>query len=186
MDKGIYTAVGSINAQRARETNSVHELANVSTIGFKKAYQMALQSYRVDGDGFKTRFLASTSPTGTVNLAPGSSIATGNATDIFMNGKTVLGVQNDAGEVAFTRRGDLLINQNGELALVTGEPVMNDAGGVILPPQGQILNISDEGVIYAVDPEQEVAEPQEVDRLMLLDEFRLVMFAGNAMLFHGI
>ena len=169
MDKGIYTAVGSINAQRMRETNSVHELANVSTIGFKKAYQMALQTYRVDGDGFKTRFLATNAPTGQVNLTPGSRIATGNATDIFMNGKTVLGVQNDAGEVAFTRRGDLLTNQNGELALMTGEPVMNDAGGVILPPQGQILNISDEGVIYAVDPEQEVAEPQEIDRLMLRD-----------------
>jgi flagellar basal-body rod protein FlgF len=55
MDKGIYTAVGSINAQRNQETNSVHELANVSTIGFKKAYQMALQSYRVDGDGFWRR-----------------------------------------------------------------------------------------------------------------------------------
>ena len=36
MDKGIYTAVGSINAQRKQETNSVHELANVSTIGFKR------------------------------------------------------------------------------------------------------------------------------------------------------
>ena len=32
MDKGIYTAVGSINAQRKQETNSVHELANVSTV----------------------------------------------------------------------------------------------------------------------------------------------------------
>ena len=42
MDKGIYTAVGSINAQRMQETNAVHELANVSTIGFKKAYQIAL------------------------------------------------------------------------------------------------------------------------------------------------
>ena len=43
MDKGIYTAVGSINAQRMQETNAVHELANVSTIGFKKAYQIALE-----------------------------------------------------------------------------------------------------------------------------------------------
>ena len=42
MDKGIYTAVGSINAQRMQETNAIHELANVSTVGFKKAYQIAL------------------------------------------------------------------------------------------------------------------------------------------------
>ena len=92
MDKGIYTAVGSINAQRKQETNSVHELANVSTIGFKKAYQMALQTYRVDGAGFKTRFLATNEPTGLVNMTPGSRIATGNATDIYMNDQTVLGV----------------------------------------------------------------------------------------------
>ena len=49
MDKGIYTAVGSINAKRNIEANAGHELANGSTIGFKKADQMALQTYRVDG-----------------------------------------------------------------------------------------------------------------------------------------
>ena len=169
MDKGIYTAVGSINAQRKQETNSVHELANVSTIGFKKAYQMALQTYRVDGAGFKTRFLATNEPTGLVNMTPGSRIATGNATDIYMNDQTVLGVQNEEGQTAFTRRGDIRINQNGELALVTGQLVLNDGGAPIVPPEGQLLNISDEGVIYAIDPEQEVAEPQEIDRLMLRD-----------------
>ena len=110
MDKGIYTAVGSINAQRLQETNAIHELANVSTVGFKKAYQIALQSYRVDGDGFKTRFLAANAPSGVVNLAPGSRIATGNALDIFMNDKTLLGVQNEDAQVAFTRRGLSLIH----------------------------------------------------------------------------
>jgi len=169
MDKGIYTAVGSINAQRMQETNAVHELANVSTIGFKKAYLIALESYRVDGDGYKTRFLAANSPSGVVNLSPGSRIATGNALDIFMNGETVLGVQNSAGEIAFTRRGDIRVNQNGELALVSGQLVMGDGGAAIVPPEDQLLSISDEGVIYAVDPEQEVAEPQEVARLMLRD-----------------
>ena len=169
MDKGIYTAVGSINAQRMQETNAIHELANVSTVGFKKAYQIALETYRVDGDGFKTRYLAANSPRGVVDLSPGSRIATGNAMDIFMNDQTVLGVQNDDGQVAFTRRGDVRVNQNGELALVTGELVLDDGGGAIVPPVDQALSISDEGVIYAVDPEQEVAEPQEVARLMLRD-----------------
>jgi flagellar basal-body rod protein FlgF len=175
MDKGIYTAVGSINAQRLQETNAIHELANVSTVGFKKAYQIALQSYRVDGDGFKTRFLAANAPSGVVNLTPGSRIATGNAMDIFMNDKTLLGVQNDDGQVAFTRRGDIRVNQNGELALVTGQLVLDDGGVAIVPPADQILSISDEGVVYAVDPDQEVAEPQEVARLMLRDASGVVM-----------
>jgi flagellar basal-body rod protein FlgF len=169
MDKGIYTAVGSINAQRMQETNAVHELANVSTIGFKKAYQIALEPYRVDGDGFKTRFLTANSSSGLVNLTPGSRIATGNPMDIFMNAATVLGVRNDEGVVAFTRRGDIRVNQNGELSLVTGQVVLDDGGAAIVPPQDQLLSISDEGVVYAVDPEQEVAEPQEVARLMLRD-----------------
>lgn len=175
MDKGIYTAVGSINAQRLQETNAIHELANVSTVGFKKAYQIALQSYRVDGDGFKTRFLAANAPSGVVNLTPGSRIATGNAMDIFMNDKTLLGVQNEDGQVAFTRRGDIRVNQNGELALVTGQLVLDDGGVAIVPPADQILSISDEGVVYAVDPEQEVAEPQEVARLMLRDASDVAM-----------
>lgn len=175
MDKGIYTAVGSINAQRLQETNAIHELANVSTVGFKKAYQIALQSYRVDGDGFKTRFLAANAPSGVVNLTPGSRIATGNAMDIFMNDKTLLGVQNEDGQVAFTRRGDIRLNQNGELALVTGQLVLDDGGVAIVPPADQILSISDEGVVYAVDPDQEVAEPQEVARLMLRDASGVAM-----------
>lgn len=175
MDKGIYTAVGSINAQRLQETNAIHELANVSTVGFKKAYQIALQSYRVDGDGFKTRFLAANAPSGVVNLTPGSRIATGNAMDIFMNDKTLLGVQNEDGQVAFTRRGDIRVNQNGELALVTGQLVLDDGGVAIVPPADQILSISDEGVVYAVDPDQEVAEPQEVARLMLRDASGVAM-----------
>ena len=123
----------------------------------------------MDGDGFKNALLAANSPSGVVNLTPGSRIATGNAMDIFMNGQTVLGVQNEDGQVAFTRRGDVRVNQNGELAIVTGELVLDDGGAAIVPPADQLLSISDEGVVYAVDPEQEVAEPQEVARLMLHD-----------------
>ncbi len=169
MDKGIYTAVASINSQRMQETNSVHELANVSTFGFKKAYQMALQSYRVDGDGFKTRYLAGNAATGVVDLTPGSRVATGNDMDIFMNGSTVLGVANDEGQTAFTRRGDIRPNQNGELALTTGQLVLNDGGAPIVVPIDQILTISDEGVVYGMDPNDETGATIEVDRIMLRD-----------------
>jgi len=169
MDKGIYTAVASINSQRMQEHNAVHELANVSTAGFKKAYQMALQTYRVDGDGFKTRYLAGNTESGVVDLTPGSRIATGVATDIYLNDATVLGVQNNEGVPVFTRRGDIRVNQGGELALVSGQLVLDNGGAPIVPPADQLLSISDEGVVYASDPTQEAAEPQEVARLMLRD-----------------
>ena len=122
MDKGIYTAVGSINAQRMQETNAIHELANVSTVGFKKAYQIALETYRVDGDGFKHAICRQLR--GVVDLSPGSRIATGNAMDIFMNDQAVWCAK---------RRwpGRLLAEDVSEserrIALVTGELVL-DAG----------------------------------------------------------
>ena len=61
----------------------------------------------------------------------------------------------------------MFVNQNGELALVTGELVLDDVVALSCR-QSITLSISDEGVIYAVDPEQEVAEPQEA-WLMLRD-----------------
>ena len=62
MDKGIYTAVGSINAQRMQETNAIHELANVSTVGFKKGLSDCSGVLSVDGDGFKPDFWRQTHP----------------------------------------------------------------------------------------------------------------------------
>ncbi len=169
MDKGIYTAVASINSQRAKETNSIVELSNTSTVGFKKAYQAALTTYRVDGPGNSTRYLTGNSASGIVDLTPGSRIATGNPMDIYVNEQGVLGVLNEDGDNVFTRRGDLRINFDGVLALVSGELVLNDGGGTISPPIDQVLEISDEGIIYSTDPNEEAAEPVEVARLMLRD-----------------
>ena len=86
-----------------------------------------------------------------------------------MNGSTVLGVSNDEGQTAFTRRGDIRPNQNGDLALTTGQLVLNDGGGAIAVPQDQLLSISDEGVIYAIDPNDETTATVEIARLMLRD-----------------
>jgi flagellar basal-body rod protein FlgF len=136
---------------------------------------MALQSWRVDGDGYKTRYLAGNAAQGIVDLTPGSRIATGNDMDIFMNGRTVLGVANDAGETVFTRRGDIRTNQNGELALTTGLVVQGDGGGPIQPPLDQVISISDEGVIYALDPNDETGATVEVGRLMLRDSSEVLL-----------
>ena len=86
-----------------------------------------------------------------------------------MNGSTVLGVQNDEGQTAFTRRGDIRPNQNGELALTTGQVVLNDGGAPIAVPIDQILTISDEGVVYGMDPNDETGATTEVARIMLRD-----------------
>ena len=97
MDKGIFTAVTSINSEKRREINNVHHLSNVSTIGFKKAFQASIDTIRVDGPGNKTRFMASSSETGLVDMTPGPKMFTGNPLDIYMDLDTVLGVFNREG-----------------------------------------------------------------------------------------
>ena len=39
MDKSIVTLVSDVQIERAREAHMFHELANVSTVGFKRAFE---------------------------------------------------------------------------------------------------------------------------------------------------
>ena len=120
MDKGIYTALGSIKADRVKQGNSIHDVANVSTIGFKKAFEANVSTFRVDVPGaMSSRYFRTADYLGKVNLEPGTRIATDNDLDIFIEGKGVMGVFRDSGELAFTRRGDLRIDSEGRL--INGE-----------------------------------------------------------------
>ena len=169
MDKGIFTAVTSINSEKRREINNVHHLSNVSTIGFKKAFQASIDTIRVDGPGNKTRFMASSKETGLVDMTPGPKMFTGNPLDIYMDLDTVLGVFNREGALAFTRRGDMRVSNEGQLILATGELVAGEDGNPIDVPQDMLLSVSPEGIIYSQDPAEEVAEQEEVGRLLLRD-----------------
>ena len=47
MDKSIVTLVSDVQIERAREAHMFHELANVSTLGFKRAFEQ----FNGAGDG---------------------------------------------------------------------------------------------------------------------------------------
>ena len=73
MDRLVFTANMAMSEYRLDRQNMTHELANVSTPGFKKAYQLANRAIRTEGDGFDTRYLprAVTSPLIDLALAHG-------------------------------------------------------------------------------------------------------------------
>ena len=48
MDKGIYVALGSLKADKVKQGNAIHDVANVSTIGFKKAFEAKVSRYPWD------------------------------------------------------------------------------------------------------------------------------------------
>lgn len=165
MDKSIVRLVSDVRIERVREAHMLHELSNVSTLGFKRVFEQhgttLANGRQVADDSRLSKTL--------VELKEGPKIYTGNALDLYMNDDTLLGVLDETGEVNFTRRGDLRLSAENELVLGSGERVASDNGDPLVVPQNQVISISEEGVIYALDTQQETAEQIEVGRLMLRD-----------------
>ena len=82
MDRLAYTALNSINERRTSRHVLANELANVSTTGFKRSYEAAMQAVKTEGMGYDTRFSPQMEKIDRVFLTPGSLMVTGNATDI--------------------------------------------------------------------------------------------------------
>jgi flagellar basal-body rod protein FlgF len=169
MDRLVFTSNATIKEQATARQVLVNDLANVSTVGFKSSYDVALRSIKVEGPGFDSRFQAQAVTRDLIRLNPGSIMATGRPMDVAMAETAVLGVQAANGELAFTRRGDLKINPNGQLENGSGHLVMG-AGGPISIPVGMNISINPDGTVYAQDPAQNEAAPSVlIDRLLLRD-----------------
>ena len=169
MDRLVYTSLGAATSQEFHRIQLTSDLANVSTTGYKRGSSNTPVTGELRGPGFATRFQPIVpSDVEIVDLAPGSVIATGNPLDLLMQNATVLGVQTEDGNVAFTRRGDLRVNPAGLLETSNGFLVLG-AGGPISAPAGFHLTVTEDGGVYATDPNVEAPEPELVGQLLLRD-----------------
>jgi len=153
MDRLIFTANMAMSEYRLDRQNMTHELANVSTPGFKKAFQVANRPIRTEGDGFDTRYLprAVTSPL--IDLSPGPRMLTGRSMDVAMDNLTLLSVQADDGDIAWTRRGDLNLDPEGFIRTGEGYLVLDPSMKPIQLPQGSVIyEIAGDGTISVTDP----------------------------------
>ena len=168
MDRLVFTSYSAINEKAVERQVLVNELANVSTTGFKRSFDVALRSIKVDGSGFDTRYQTQAVARDVIDLDPGPVLTSGRPLDIAMNGKTVMGVQAKDGQLAFTRRGDLRINAQGSLETGTGELVRGAAGPLVVPP-GFLISVNADGSVYAKDPAQAAAAPALIGQILLRD-----------------
>jgi flagellar basal-body rod protein FlgF len=170
MDRLAFNAAAAINEQRLSRQMTTNELANVSTVGFKRSYEVAMRSIKVDGPGFSTRLQPQSVSKDVIQLTPGAMMATGNPMDVAMNDSTVLGVSAPNGELAFTRRGDLRVNTNGVLENSARQVVRGQGGEAITIPPGLEVSINADGTVYAIDRAQVgVAQPILIDRMLMRD-----------------
>ncbi len=153
MDRLVFTSNATIKEQATARQVLVNDLANVSTTGFKSSYDVALQSVKVEGAGFDTRYQAQTVSRDLIRMDPGPVMATGRPLDVALAGTAVLTVQAPNGDQAFTRRGDLKVNIQGQLENGSGHLVLGEAGPIAIPP-GLLVRANPDGSIYARDPAQ--------------------------------
>ena len=166
MDRMLYVAMtGAQQTLRTQEIIS-HNLANVSTVGFRKDLEDFRSMPVFSTDGMPTRVYAMTERPG-IDLTQAKIMTTGRDLDIAVQGEGWIAIQAPDGEEAYTRAGDLQIDVNGQLTTSTGHPVLGVAGPIAIPPAEKI-DIGEDGTI-SVRPKGEAAtEIAVVGRIRLV------------------
>jgi flagellar basal-body rod protein FlgF len=162
MDRLIYLSMAGAKATMQRQEVLAHNLANVSTTGFR-AELAAFRAVPVQGDGASTRVYALESTVG-YDAQAGVVQSTGRPLDVAMKGNAWLAVQSLDGTEGYTRAGALEIDATGQLVSAGGLPVLGD-GGPITVPEGARVAIAPDGTVSATVGS---GRPQAVGRLKLV------------------
>jgi flagellar basal-body rod protein FlgF len=185
MDRLAFTSLATVQSQAKIRAQITNALANVSTVGFKDSYQMVTDAIKLDGAGYESRFQSALHNSDIVNLAQGTVTMTGNPMDVSLNDQTVLGVQAENGDVAFTRRGDLRVSVTGVIENAAGQLVLGEVGPITVPP-GQLVKISPDGTVFASSPTEPDIPAAEIGKLMLRDASETPLIRRSDGLFEPI
>ena len=146
MDRMIYLSMSGAKATMQRQDALAHNLANVSTVGFR-AELSAFRSVPVEGSGASTRVFALETTTG-YDSSAGPVTATGRNLDVAVKGNSWLSVQALDGTEGYTRGGSLDITADGTLTTRGGLPVLGDGGPIQVPANTEV-SIGADGTVSA-------------------------------------
>ena len=169
MDRLAFTSLKSVTEERIRREMLTNELANITSVGFKRSFESTTKTIKVQGPGFDSRLMPVLEQRDQINLAPGVRMITGRKLDVSIDGTGVLGVRAKNGDIAYTRRGDLHVNNAGLLETGGGHAVLGENAAPINVPVGFDLEIGPDGSIWARDPNNGEQPAVQVGRLMLRD-----------------
>ncbi len=169
MDRLIFTSLSGQKYIDQRVQQISNEISNVSTAGFKREFAAATQTYRYDGDGFKSRYVSVVTPTKQVDLSDGPVQSTGRPLDIAVSGNQLFGVLTENGETAYTRRGDLVLGADGFLRVGSGERLASDAGTPISIPALTEIKIGPDGTVLGKQVGGDAVIFQPIARVQVVD-----------------
>ena len=166
MDRLIYLAMTGAKSTLGQQASVAHNLANVSTGGFR-AEMSAFRAVPVVGEGGATRTFVVDSTTGS-DFSPGAIQQTGRDLDIAVQGKGWIAVQAADGSEAYTRAGSLRLSPNNELVTASGYAVRGDGGPVAIPVDTRVT-IGADGTVSTVPTDNRVSQNSTVGRIKLVN-----------------
>ena len=174
--RALSTAATGMAAQQLNVEVISNNIANMNTVGFKR--QRAEFQDLIYQDMAKAG--AQSSDAGTIvptGIQIGSGVKTGsvyrittqgsltqtnNKLDVAIQGRGFLQVQMPSGELAYTRAGNLSVNNAGLIVTDQGYPVMPQ---VTIPSDATDITISQSGQVQVTQPTN--SAPQQVGQLQL-------------------
>lgn len=182
MDRMIYTAMSGAKHTLGQQAAVSHNLANVSTNGFR-AETMVFRAVPLVGEGAATRAFVVDSTPG-ADFTPGAIQHTARDLDIAVQGRGWIAVQAADGSEAYTRAGSLQLDANGVLQTRGGHAVLGDAGPISVPGN-TVLTIAGDGTVSTVQAGSKPGASSAVGRIKLVNPPEGNMERGNDGLFRA-
>jgi flagellar basal-body rod protein FlgG len=175
MINSLWIAKTGMTAQQTQLDVISHNLANVSTAGFKPNNavfeDLIYQNLRQVGAQTTEQ---NQLPTGlhlglgvnvvatSRNFTQGPLQQSGNSLDVAINGNGFFEIQLPDGTIGYTRDGSFKLDAQGRVVTSSGLPVAN---GITVPPNATNVSISEDGVVSATVPGN--TQPQQIGQLAM-------------------
>ena len=167
MDRMLYIAMSTAKQNMQAQATNSNNLANVSTTGFRADLEQ-MRSMPVFGDGMPTRAYAM-NERHAIDFSQGPIMTTGRDLDIAVRGEGWIAVQSPDGSEAYTRAGDLHIEETGMLTNGSGHPILGDNGQPIVLPPAEKIEIGSDGSVSIRPMGQAAGELAMVNRIKLVN-----------------
>ena len=149
MSSGYYAACTGLMSRTQALDTIAHNVANVSTAGFRASHNIFSSILATTGDTPLSVLNQDANDYGVLSgtqldTSQGSLVPTGNNLDVAMEGPGYFAVQTAAGP-AYTRGGNFRVSPQGQLITAAGDPVLGENGPITIV--GEPVSISPDGTI---------------------------------------
>ncbi len=147
----IIAQVGPSITALEQEFNIIaHNLANVSTVGYKRRRNEFSKVLSAQGLGGEEAIFGEFASNLIFDFSQGSIVETKRSLDFALDGKGFFVIETPGGPL-YTRNGMFHVNQNGQIVDSNGRTVAGEQGPIAIPLNANIsqLNVSKDGSITA-------------------------------------